>query len=245
MILTCPSCSASYLVSIDDIGIEGRTVRCKKCQHTWFQGGEKKSLEDIISRLQESDKQDFALGFDDGSIVYPKKTSKIKFINFNIIKRLKDIFQFKLKDIEPMKICASFMVACACLSIIILLLVSQRVGLVKIFPSLSSSFEAAGFPIYDYIIANPEETFIIERLQLNSSEKPHHLSGQLINLSSNNVESPKLLISFENGGGAVIKEIQYSFKKRVVPKESFLDFQIKFPEGLEDQAISAKIKFTE
>ncbi|CAN0584934.1 unnamed protein product, partial [Laminaria digitata] len=37
MIITCPSCSARYVVDPVKIGPEGRTVKCAKCANTWVQ----------------------------------------------------------------------------------------------------------------------------------------------------------------------------------------------------------------
>lgn len=39
MIIVCPACATRYVVPDSAIGVEGRTVRCAKCRHSWFQDG--------------------------------------------------------------------------------------------------------------------------------------------------------------------------------------------------------------
>ena len=39
MIIACPACATRYVVPDSAIGAEGRTVRCAKCRHSWFQDG--------------------------------------------------------------------------------------------------------------------------------------------------------------------------------------------------------------
>lgn len=39
MIIACPACGTRYAVPDSAIGLDGRTVRCAKCRHSWFQEG--------------------------------------------------------------------------------------------------------------------------------------------------------------------------------------------------------------
>jgi len=39
MIIACPACATRYAVPDSAIGVDGRTVRCAKCRHSWFQQG--------------------------------------------------------------------------------------------------------------------------------------------------------------------------------------------------------------
>lgn len=37
MYITCPECTTRYVVKADAVGDKGRTVKCAKCGHKWFQ----------------------------------------------------------------------------------------------------------------------------------------------------------------------------------------------------------------
>jgi predicted Zn finger-like uncharacterized protein len=36
MLIVCPSCASSYSLTAEQLGPEGRTVRCAQCRNTWF-----------------------------------------------------------------------------------------------------------------------------------------------------------------------------------------------------------------
>ena len=39
MLIACPDCNTRYVVPDEAIGVDGRTVRCAKCKHSWYQAG--------------------------------------------------------------------------------------------------------------------------------------------------------------------------------------------------------------
>lgn len=46
MIITCPACATRYVVPDSAIGVDGRTVRCANCRHSWFQDGSRLAAEE-------------------------------------------------------------------------------------------------------------------------------------------------------------------------------------------------------
>ena len=49
MILACPACDTRYAVPDSAIGADGRTVRCARCRHSWFQEGTELDLSTLES----------------------------------------------------------------------------------------------------------------------------------------------------------------------------------------------------
>ena len=54
MIIACPACKTRYVVPDSAIGVEGRTVRCAKCKHSWFQEGSAELAEAVVAQRDAS-----------------------------------------------------------------------------------------------------------------------------------------------------------------------------------------------
>ena len=55
MIIACPACRTRYVVPDTAIGIDGRTVRCAKCKHSWFQEGPEPEAHEATPAPQPQD----------------------------------------------------------------------------------------------------------------------------------------------------------------------------------------------
>ncbi|MGX7950954.1 zinc-ribbon domain-containing protein [Tsuneonella sp. HG249] len=62
MIIACPACATRYVVPDSAIGAEGRTVRCAKCRHSWFQDGPAFELPEPAVEAPETQPEPPAVG---------------------------------------------------------------------------------------------------------------------------------------------------------------------------------------
>jgi len=74
MIITCPSCSARYLVGSNDIG-HGRQVKCNRCDFSWFQDNDSfvEGAEDLISEVSAPNQKEHSVS-DDANLPVLYKT---------------------------------------------------------------------------------------------------------------------------------------------------------------------------
>lgn len=253
MILTCPSCSASYNVPNEAIGIDGRAVRCKKCKHEWFQDGEKKALEDLINMVEATDINLDALTFDDGkkkSIPKPA-VAKVK-LSVRVMAIVNKIIPAPLKNYlfsgdkrSFLSHFASFMVALAVFSCLCLVLVTGRWGITRVFPSLTSVYEASGFPLTSYARLNPESALIIDRVAFQNEDGKREIIGSLINLTSQNIKVPLFKVSYLDEKGEILEETVQNLPIAMIQKEFAFSFSLSVPKSVPQNFSSVKISFTE
>lgn len=245
MIVTCPSCSASYEVPSEAIGIEGRHVKCKKCHHVWFHDGERKILDDLINRIQTADIEVDNITFDDGKKTRKNADNKVSlFVKLrNFLVEFTNIRLFSMGRKALLRHFVSSLVALAAFLVVCLLLVSQRVPMVRSFPSLAGIYEAAGFPLFEYADVNPEDVLIIEKPVIGMFNNKKVVQANLINLSSNSVRVPNIKMAYIDVGNTVIFEHKQSLPLAVVKKEFSYNFSLPLNEKILDKAKKVHLSF--
>lgn len=254
MILTCPSCSASYNVPAEAIGPKGREVRCKKCAHVWFQAGEKKALDDILNRLQSSDFQE-----DDISFADRKKEKRPKIVRAPFFKPLIAKVKIRVSTFVSAKILkgrtisipvtsrdvAGVSVSLAVVSVVMLGVVVGRWSIVSAFPSMEGVYKAAGFSVVSYANVNPEEALVIEHPALEKTKDGRVIHGNIINLTSSDVLLPKIQASFIDKHGQKLAEEVHSLPFEILRKEASLSLKFPVPEKVPDRVATIELRFVD
>jgi predicted Zn finger-like uncharacterized protein len=254
MILTCPSCSASYNVPNEAIGVDGRTVRCKKCKHEWFQAGEKKALEDLMHIIESTDFDVDEIAFDDNKKKAKNKAAKKDRVKLTvrlsalaekvIPARLKN-YLFSGPKRSFLSHFASFMVALATFMCLILVLVSARWTITKVIPPLAPVYEAAGFPLMNYARINPEKALIIDRVTLQTAGDKREIIGSLINLTSQTIKVPEFKLTYLDEHETALHEEIHSLPVMVIEKEHSYSFNIPVADNAPKTFSAVKITFAE
>lgn len=244
MIVTCPECSTSYTVPPVEIGIEGRRVKCKKCQHTWFHDGEKKVLDDLISRIQASDIDIDNIVFDD-----PKKKKSYK-QTISLFQKIKNLIGRILKNysisngrVSFLNHFVAFMVALALFSGLCFIFVSQRWAIAQTIPSFAEVYRSSGFPLVAYANVNPEVVLIIEKANIQTANETRLIQANLINLSSGFVRVPSLNVSYFDENNVVVLENLQKLPIPMIQKEFSYGFTLPFPNDLPETAKTIRINF--
>lgn len=249
MILTCPACSAKYMISSDSLGGAGRDVRCAKCGHQWHQSPPKDSLDDLISRIKEQEVEEVSFrestGYSDKHQPQATKLSLLDRVKRTIFKPRKttSLLYGKLGLLQGLiskpKNFAGILVSFSIFLVFCFLLITVRGPLAHHFPPALKVYEAAGFSIAKPEPSKPlDKIFSIDRPLIEESEDGGRvLMGGLINITSDEVKLPDLMIRFLDKDGQVIHEEKVELHTKSLAKESTYDLNIplnyKIPETIE------------
>jgi hypothetical protein len=140
---------------------------------------------------------------------------------------------------------SGFMVALAIFSVLCFVLVSQRWGIVRIVPSLTSVYEVAGFPLVAYAHVNPEDMLIIEKPVIQMVDEKKAIHANLINLSSGYVRVPSIKMSYIDANNNVVAEHKEILPIPMIQKEFSYGFHLKLPDNMPDTVKTIRLNFVD
>jgi predicted Zn finger-like uncharacterized protein len=200
MQITCPACSTNYRLPDNAIGAEGKTVRCAKCKHRWFQTPAKDFIEEEepeFSNLSATIPQP-SLGNLPVTHSADEKTSTARVANFMVI--------------MVGVICALF-----------LLFVGGEIFRHKV-NALDKILLALSFANTKEIILRDMENKIVEV----DGGRDFMLKGSLLNKSKEEQELPALRVEFRDADYGLLKTINLDAgNKKLLPEEK-LAFENRF-----------------
>lgn len=198
MILTCPECSTRYMSKDGSIGPNGRTVRCAKCDTTWFAAAETPdpdalALEDNTPVLVEEE-------IDTG----PAPQAELPFTTGGgaHIALRDQVEARKLKRRRG----AIFLIWAVTIAILIaaaIVAVIKRQDIVNRTPIAATLYQAVGLPVKQggLDIALPEtETLLVE------GEPVLFVRTEIKNLTGESMSAPYLGFRLRNRSGEAVAE---------------------------------------
>ncbi len=263
MILTCPACSAQYMVSAETIGDKGRAVRCAKCKHEWVQKSEKDSLDELISRIQSVELDE--IGFEDHPATNASSPEKAGFLSriiesalaaklhmkfwldkklINFKGRFKRYKLFLAPDKKTFGGMASALVVFSVLFGAILLAHSP---ITHILPQTKPIFEELGIKGEQEKSAapNPEDSLAFDRLAFSRDSHDSKLSGTLLNLSKDVVTIPIVTVQLLDKDAHEIYSRDLQLKQAEISGEDQIDFELSLGENIPKSATKLEIRFTD
>ena len=190
MILTCPECATRYFVGDDQVGPEGRTVRCASCGNRWTAHAEP-DLDLFVDPEQ-------------GAISKAPELAPVADMPVSELPgdELPKVFRAKAETTRRVREARATGVIWGGMTVFVsatlLLALVFKADVARLWPRSASAFAAAGQPV-NRIGLVPEKITFVPTLQ--NGHAALAVRGQLRNVTSQDVVSPPLQISLLNRQG--------------------------------------------
>ncbi len=231
MILTCPSCSARYLLATDAIGENGRPVRCGKCHHVWEQEPVRDSLDDLnavdfVERPDPDPEDDIPSG----------------------VQPLRDFPAYQPAEPPPpspmvqmvqrnLPLITGVTMAVAVFAVLALIVISARGMIIEALPSTQPLFIALGFEE-----GASEKTLVFDSVVAKITKDELTVTGSLINLSSKLIILPPLAVELLDSSGKVVTSYTANMTAKDLKGEESVDLSFSFKDVPAD-AEHVRLKF--
>lgn len=252
MILTCPACSARYLIAGDAIGEQGRDVRCGKCGHNWTQEPVHDSL-DELSKIESE-------GAERPAQVRTSLDDAVEsFLNDEIPEGVKPIPEEvaapapkakKPSMPKPPKppsepgffsnnrpLITGLAVGLAVFSVIAYGLVTARASIISAMPATKPVFVMLGLEekgdakalVFDSVTAKVEGDTLT-------------VTGSLINLSSSTITLPPMVVDILDSAAKPIKTLDAVIEQKTLNGEQSLELNLSFSD-IPNEGEQARLRF--
>lgn len=199
MRLTCPECATTYNANADSIGEKGRTVRCSKCDTTWFVSADP----DVMGlQDQEVEEQRFRETpaeerFDHDNARFANEPAMGAHV------QIRDMADQKRRSRRLMGISLVWMITLTALIFAALLAYSFRQSIVERYPAAASIYQAFGISVkslgLDFespktrnVVLDGQPTLVVNGFVRNKTAEPREVP--MIELSVVNADGDKLAI---------------------------------------------------
>jgi len=201
MILTCPDCATRYSTTPEAIGHNGRTVRCSKCNNSWFVSSEPDIME---LKAQESEEQiirETPIQDVEPDIPSTALTDTAEAPEVGAHVHIRDMADQKRRNKRLMGISMVWLLLLAALAAAAFYAVMNRQSIVEKYPKSASIYQFFGFNVNAIGLAFEEP--VIRRLPVDGVNTLV-VNGHIVNITNETREIPMLELSIVNGSDEVL-----------------------------------------
>ncbi len=250
MILTCPQCSSQFKFPADQLGDEGRHVKCSDCGEVWHQLPDPEELseaapveEDVVEEAASEEGEQGADDFEDiPEGVKPAPDDDAP--EGENAETDEGSGGFSVAGVKAM-ILASFphsLIAAAAIFVVILIvLLALSSPMKKIFPSMRAFYGTFGM-----VGAVPGEGLVFDRLEAKIEAHDGYdtlsLQGKIVNLTAKDTAVPYIEAVIKDEHGEAIDHLVVDPSAKMVEKEGVLDFEAQH-ELSHDGGVDVTLRF--
>ena len=244
MILTCPECSTRYLTKENAIGPNGRTVRCAKCDTTWFVASEADELALQDNQMPVEDIVPATAGIaaaaaPDNAFAHDSPTDKTQQPGAHVVMRDKVDKDRRRRRLTSVGLI--WAIPLTLLFIAAILGYIFRQDIVNEFPQTATLYKSLGV---DVTLSGLNIEDPITRSALVDGQPVLVVNGAIRNIASKTLDVPMVELSLHSKDGEPIVTWLVDINKERLGKNERVTFISEYPNPPVD-AVKLRYKFAD